>query len=226
VPATSLPLHQRYHIRAPVVRGFRTLTEPTEITRWFLAHAELPPQRGAPYEFTWEGGYTHRGKVLDFVRDRRLARTRPGPGGKMTRVSFSFRPERGGTRLDVRHPGYGRTPSRLELYGSTRSGWAYLLMNLKSVLEHGHDLRATGDLAYGRGPPRAEPAEREIRSDLRRPRGTKFDGLAASSRDGSPRSTSERTPSEVRIHRTGRAAHPRKDRWEVLGSTPGSDGRP
>src|SRR5271170_2476660 len=145
--ASTLTIHQVFHLRAPVAKVFRALTDPSEITKWFLAKAQLTPRRGGRYDFTWQGGYRHEAAVLEFVQNRRLTLEWPGVGRGITRVTFSVRREGMGTRLEVRHTGYRRTPAWLEMYGGTQSGWAYYLMNLKSVLEHGHDLRSAGDTA-------------------------------------------------------------------------------
>jgi uncharacterized protein YndB with AHSA1/START domain len=144
--ANPLTVHQVYQIQSSVTSVFRALTEPAELTKWFLVAAQVAPRKGGRYEFTWRGGYHHAGTVLEFVRNRRFCLTWPGPTSKMTRVTFSFRRVGTGTRLEVRHTGFGHTPAWLENYGGTSSGWAYFLMNLKSVLEHGHDLRTRGDL--------------------------------------------------------------------------------
>ena len=50
-----------------------------------------------------------------------------------------------GTLISIRHSGYPRTPGWVEIYGGTQAGWAYYLMNLKSVLETGRDLRSPKD---------------------------------------------------------------------------------
>jgi uncharacterized protein YndB with AHSA1/START domain len=125
---------------------FRTVSEPSELTRWFLANADIVPEHGRRYEFTWQGGYRHAGKVLEFVRNRKLSIDSPGPGNGKTRLTFSVRRDGTRTLLEVRHSGYRKaTDAWLEMYGGTESGWAYFLLNLKSLLEHGHDLRSSRD---------------------------------------------------------------------------------
>ncbi|MGC2289221.1 MAG: SRPBCC domain-containing protein [Thermoplasmata archaeon] len=141
----NLTIRQGYHVEAPVETVFRALTEPEELTRWFLTDAVLPPERGATYVFTWTRNRRHSGKVMDFVRNQRLTLSWPAHGLGDTRVTLSVRPDAQGTRLEVRHTGYRKTDAWLKIYGGTQSGWAYYLTNLKSVLEHGHDLRAPGD---------------------------------------------------------------------------------
>ncbi len=129
---------------------FRALTVSSELIRWFLRKAQLSPTKVRGYTFWWQGGYTHAGRVLEFVRNRRLSLSWPNsvkyvPGE--TRVTFTVRKLGSGTLLRVRHVGYKRSDAWLQLCGGTQSGWAYYLMSLKSVLEHGHDLRSPRDLA-------------------------------------------------------------------------------
>jgi uncharacterized protein YndB with AHSA1/START domain len=145
VPPSSLVIRQVYQIAAPPKAVFRALTESKELVRWFLAKATLEKVRGGKYAFTWHGGYRHTGTVLAFEPDRRLTLT--WPSGKLpdTRATFTLRRSGRGTRVEIRHSGYGTSTAWLELYGGTQSGWAYFFMNLKSVLEHGVDLRSARD---------------------------------------------------------------------------------
>jgi hypothetical protein len=54
-------------------------------------------------------------------------------------------PAADGTLLTVEHTGFPRGEEWVELYGGTEWGWTYFAMNLKSVLESGHDLRSPSD---------------------------------------------------------------------------------
>jgi len=141
----GLTIKQAYFLRAPVTKVFRALTEPTELARWFLKDARLPHTAGATYEFVWQFGYRHRAKVVAFVPNRKLTLEWPAKGLGTTQVSFTLTARKGGTRLTLRHTGYGTTPAWIENYGGTCSGWAYFLTNLKSVLRNGADLREAGD---------------------------------------------------------------------------------
>ncbi|MCI4324108.1 MAG: SRPBCC domain-containing protein [Thermoplasmata archaeon] len=144
--ATTLTVRQSYRVNAPVSKVFRALSEPSELTKWFLGQATLPHRRGGTYEFVWPGGYRHEGRVLEYVVNRRLSLTWPSAKLGDTKVTFTVQRSGRGTRLDLRHTGYRTTRAWLEMYGGTQSGWAYYLMNLKSVLENGHDLRDPSDL--------------------------------------------------------------------------------
>jgi len=130
-----------YLLPAPVTTVFRALTEPSELVRWFLKEARLPPTPGAPYEFVWRGGYRHRAKVVAFVPNRKLTLEWPVKRLGATRVTFTLSPEKRGTRLRLRQTGFGTSPAWIDNFGGTNQGWGYFLMNLKSVLTNGTDLR-------------------------------------------------------------------------------------
>jgi len=143
-----LSIQQTYFIRASVWTVFQAISEPKWLVRWFLHSAELRPVKGTEYEFVWRGGYRHRGQVLAYVRNRRLSLSWPNRLGRSaiwTRATFTLRQQGRGTLLALRHVGYPNTGGWVRIYGQTQYGWSYFLMNLKSVLEHGHDLRSDLD---------------------------------------------------------------------------------
>ena len=140
----TLTIEQDYRVNAPASRVFRALSEPSGLARWFLARAKLEPRTGSEYEFVWQGGYHHTGVVLDFAAGRRISLSWPNRVGReslITRVTLSVRRDGAGTIVRLRHAGYPRRDPWIEVYGATEYGWANFLTNLKSVLEHGHDLR-------------------------------------------------------------------------------------
>jgi len=144
----SLEIEQRYFVRASPAKVFRALTDPKWLTRWFLAEARIQPEAGTAYTFRWRGGHSHTEKVLEAVPGRRLTLSwsnRVGRVTRRTRVTFALSRKGNGTLLRLRHTGYPTTRGWLETYGATESGWAYFLMNLKSVLEHDYDLRSRHD---------------------------------------------------------------------------------
>jgi uncharacterized protein YndB with AHSA1/START domain len=144
----TLSIDQTYFVARPVSTVFRALSTPAGLARWFLKSARLPKVKGAEYEFVWQGGYRHTAKVLEFVPHRRLSLqwwNRARGRTLVTRVTFELRPRGKGTLLHLRHTGYPRSDPWIEAYGATHSGWAYFLQNLRSVLEHEHDLRSRLD---------------------------------------------------------------------------------
>jgi uncharacterized protein YndB with AHSA1/START domain len=144
---TDRAVAHQYFIRAPVGTVFRALTEPRWLTRWLCDHAELSPRKRGRYRLGWNDGPTHSGTVVDFSPGRRIAFGWSWPGVDLpgTVLSLSVKRQRGGTLLRIQHRGFPRRDQWTDLYGGAEWGWAYFAMNLKSVLEKGHDLRSPQD---------------------------------------------------------------------------------
>ncbi len=85
---------------------------------------------------------------MQFVRGRQLVLTWQWPGLEklgVTRLKLSVEPHSGGTILRFTHSGFRRGSAWTDLYEGAIRGWTYFMMNLKSVLENGHDLRSPYD---------------------------------------------------------------------------------
>jgi len=135
-------------VRAPPKTVFRALTSPEILRHWFMDRATLEPRKGGRYAFEWTGGPTHTGTVLEFVRDRRITLGWQWPGQERlgtTRLRISVAPKAGGTVVTFAHSGFGTGGPWQDLYEGAIRGWTYFLMNLKSVVENGHDLRSPYD---------------------------------------------------------------------------------
>jgi uncharacterized protein YndB with AHSA1/START domain len=143
-------IEQTFFVAAPPARVYSALTQPRQLTKWFLESASINPKAGSAFRFTWPGGYALKGKVEAAVSARRLElewrdRFDGGPTFR-TRVRFTLRKKGKGTVLTVTHRGFKNGKRWVALYGSIQAGWAYYLSNLRSVLEHGIDLRSELDL--------------------------------------------------------------------------------
>jgi len=138
--------HQ-YFIRKEPAVVFRALTEPAWLTRWLCDTAEISPMKGGSYLLGWKDGPTHTGTIVDFVPGTRIAFAWMWPRVKLegTVLSLVVEPQEGGALLRILHSGFPRREEWVDLYGGAEWGWTYFAMNLKSVLEHGQDLRAKLD---------------------------------------------------------------------------------
>lgn len=149
-PRKTRTIRQQYYIRASPKKVFKAISEPERLTRWFLKDAQLSPRKRGKYSFTWQGGYAHSGQVVEFVRGKSLTLTWPQYDGKEllgeTKLKMTVEPKGDGSLLKIQHSGYPKHERWVDLYAGTHSGWAYFMMNLKSVLEHGNDLRSKHDL--------------------------------------------------------------------------------
>jgi uncharacterized protein YndB with AHSA1/START domain len=105
-------------------------------------------RKGGRYAFTWKGGPTHTGKVLEFVRGKQITLTWQWPGQEdqlLTKLKLSVHPIAKGTILKLTHTGIPKSERWLDLYAASIQGWTYFLMNFKSVVDHGRDLRSPND---------------------------------------------------------------------------------
>lgn len=140
--ANSLKLKQIYYIRAPIAAVFSAITKPKGLSRWMLQRAKLQAKKGGAYEFTWIGGYTEKGTVADLIENKRLVLNWSGN----TKAAFNLKRKGSYTILEMVHTGFKN--SQIEMWAGTKSGWAYYLMNLKSVLENRKDLRHPEDNVF------------------------------------------------------------------------------
>ena len=144
---TRRSVNHQYFVRAKPDAVFRAITDPKWLTRWLCDRAVLVPQKGSKYLLGWNNGPTHTGSIVAFREGQRvaLAWTWPGVELRGTVLSLSVKATEGGTVLDVEHSGFPRSEKWTDIYGGAEWGWTYFAMNLKSVLEHGHDLRSELD---------------------------------------------------------------------------------
>jgi uncharacterized protein YndB with AHSA1/START domain len=140
-------VNHQYFIRASPDVVFRAITDPRWLTRWLCDRAEISAKKGGTYLLGWNGGPTHTGGIVDFRKGRRVALAWMWPGVKLqsTVLSLTVEAMEGGSVLGIVHSGFPRLEEWTELYGGAEWGWTYFAMNLKSVLETGHDLRSKYD---------------------------------------------------------------------------------
>jgi uncharacterized protein YndB with AHSA1/START domain len=142
-------VEQTFYIAVPPKRVFAALTQPKQLTRWFVEKAEIQLREGGEFRLSWGRGAEMKGKVKAYTAPSKLvvAWHDKMQGGKAfdTVARFRIRKKGRGTSLTVTHEGFRNGKSWIWLYGAIQSGWAYYLLNLKSVLEHGTDLRSASD---------------------------------------------------------------------------------
>ena len=146
MPPKKRMMIQRYLYQAKPEKVFRALTDAKELTKWFLKEARVQLKKGGKMKFVWSPKDKHENKILDLVPNKRLRMTWPtmGWGGTPktdTYVTFSLTPKGKSTLLQIEHTGFGPGEEWVMYYAGTYSGWTYYLLNLKSWLEHGIDLR-------------------------------------------------------------------------------------
>ena len=145
-PGTRTVDHQ-YFIGASPERTFDALTNPGMLVKWLADEAEITPRKGGSYRLTWTGGPTHTGTVVEFEPGKSIALAWEWPGVSLrgTVLKLSVAPEGNGSLLMVQHSGFPKVEKWTDLYAGAEWGWTYFALNLKSVLENGHDLRSPHD---------------------------------------------------------------------------------
>ena len=142
-------IQHTFYYAVPPKRVFAALTEPAELAKWFVESAVMRPKKGSSFLLTWRGGYRMKGKVRAYVAPTKLQLDWVDrlEGGKTfeTQALFSLKKKGKGTLLSLTHRGFKSGKKWVALYGGVESGWAYYLTNLRSVLEHGIDLRSELD---------------------------------------------------------------------------------
>ncbi len=142
-------VEQTYYLAVAPARVFAALTQPKLLAGWFAPRAEVELRKGGTYRLEWAPGAAMKGKVRSVEAPSKLViawHDRPkGPKAFDTVARFRLKRKGRGTLLHLRHEGFRSGKNWVWLFGQVESGWAYYLMNLKSVLEHGVDLRSDLD---------------------------------------------------------------------------------
>jgi uncharacterized protein YndB with AHSA1/START domain len=141
-------LRLRVFIRKPREQVFNGITDPKLLSKWFVDRAKLSAKKGGDYAYSWDGGPTHTGKVLEFRPGKRITLTWQWPGKErlgVTRLRLDVESRHGGTVLTFTHSGFRSSDAWREPYESAIRGWTYFMMNLKILLETGKDLRSPYD---------------------------------------------------------------------------------
>ena len=140
-------------IDAPPEAVYPFLTDPDRLLRWIGVKATLEPRPGGTFRIDVNGQDVASGAFVELIRGRRVVLTwgwedsAHGIPPGSTLVSFDLTPERGGTRLTLRHTG---------LRGDNRArhaeGWAHYTARLEraaSGVDPGPDPLASRDVRHG-----------------------------------------------------------------------------
>lgn len=146
-PPRARAVKHQYFIRAAPETVFDAITNSEHLVQWLADRVELSPAKGGRYSMGWTDGPTHTGTVLAFVPGKSITFSWEWPGVKLkgTKFKLSVQAKGAGTLLRVEHTGFPRREEWVDLYGGAEWGWTYFAVNLKSVLENGHDLRSKYD---------------------------------------------------------------------------------
>jgi len=148
LPSKKKDVKLSYYFEKPPEEVFAALTKPKKIVSWFSKKAKFEPKVGGDFSLDW-GNYRLKGKVKKFVKDKKLVLSWHDDFGKgkkyVTRAAFTLSKKGEGTILKVKHSGFKAGEDWDQLHEDVKTGWTYFLMNLKSVLSGGKDLRSEHD---------------------------------------------------------------------------------
>jgi uncharacterized protein YndB with AHSA1/START domain len=129
-------------IRAAPDRVFQALTDPAELTRWFMNVAEVDLRRGGRLRHSWDGYGTTEGRVLEADPPHRFVFTwDEGPELGETTIAIDLTPEGDGTRLRLVESGFQAGDDWDRLYADHADGWTQELENLRAWIEDGRTRR-------------------------------------------------------------------------------------
>jgi len=141
----SFVIEQSYYFETPSKKVFQALTDSRILVKSFLSKEQVAQKEGGSYSFDWFGGYHTTGKVKQYETNKAVSFSWSDKlkNGKLAKTTASFKVAKKGhgTLLRLRHTGF-EDP---EHFAECSSRWGYSLTNMKSVLDHGTDLRSEYD---------------------------------------------------------------------------------
>jgi uncharacterized protein YndB with AHSA1/START domain len=128
-------------IEAPLDVVWRVVTEPDQITKWFIDEAEIDPRPGGRGRFFSRGGQTFYFEIEAFEPPRRFAYRWGQAEGVALRpensmlVEFTLQPEAGSTRLRVVESGFDQVDwsdkQKTQYFEDHSNGWGRFLPRLR-----------------------------------------------------------------------------------------------
>ncbi len=129
-------IEQTFHLEAAPSEVFAALTDSKAIRTWWPVKAVIDPADGGRFSLTFKNGFVWDGKLFGFAKNRSVSFS-----WVEGTASFELVSKGRGTLLKLRHTGFKTARSM----GPSSAGWSYFLTNMKSVLDHGTDLRSKDD---------------------------------------------------------------------------------
>ena len=138
--------HQ-YFIHSSPKKVFDAMTDPKQIVKWLADSAEIDLREGGQYKIGWKDGPQHSGMILQLIPGKSMTLSWEWEGVSLhdTKFKLSVESKGSGSLFQIEHSGFPAQNKWTDLYAGAEWGWTYFAMNLKSVLEDGHDLRSPYD---------------------------------------------------------------------------------
>ena len=145
----SRTIQQTYTIARSREKVFKALTDPKDLTYWWMSKSLSDPRAGGSFEYIWEFNDPSRngkqaGEYQEVVPNQKLVypwEAGDNDGMHNTTVEFTLREAPEGTLLELTHAGYKSGGDWDQVYEMTAQAWGFFLGNLKAYLENGEDNR-------------------------------------------------------------------------------------
>ena len=137
-------------VKAQPERVFKALTDAKDLNSWFLGHSSTDPRPGGKFHICWnrEEFGACESEFIDVIPHEKVSFYW---FKKSEIVTFTLRPENGGTLVTLVHDGFAIDAKLVDRYADHGIGWTGYLCNLKCYLERDWDLREgapAGTLPY------------------------------------------------------------------------------
>ena len=133
-------------IDAPLEVVWRVVTEPDQVTQWFIEEAEFEPKLGGTGRFSSRSGRPFYFEIEAFEPPRRFAYRWVQAEGLALRpdnsmlVEFTLEPEAGSTRLRVVESGFDQVDwsdeQKTQYFEDHSNGWGRFLPRLRDYAPH------------------------------------------------------------------------------------------
>ncbi len=138
-------VHQTVTIKSSPEVVFKALTQADELMRWFPTRVESDPRPGGKFKFNWEFANadengSQQGEYVEVLPNRKLSYTWTAESIP-TLVTFNLTNSGGETTVELDHSSMQNGADEENLHEMHANQWEFFMMNLKSYLETGMDLR-------------------------------------------------------------------------------------
>lgn len=141
-------VHQTVTIKSSPETVFKALTQADQLMRWFPTRVESDPRPGGKFKFTWEFANANQngsqqGEYVEVLPNRKLSHTWTAESTPPipTLVTFHLAEAGEETIVELDHSSTQDGADHEKLHDMHANQWDFFMMNLKSYLEEGKDLR-------------------------------------------------------------------------------------
>ena len=127
----------RVAIAAPAEEVYQMWTVPEKLRKWFLLDGKIEPKKGGNYAWTWTPGLKETGKIIDIKKPAKISFTF---ADSVCEVSIK-KNKRGSMVILHQHNIPVTEHHKSGVHLNCNSGWTFFLINLKTYMEYGIDLR-------------------------------------------------------------------------------------